>query len=58
MQTNLLSVLTTIGSISETNPSYFYYLESQLKKPIEKITLAELLAIHSECKRKYNEVSL
>jgi hypothetical protein len=55
MQTNLLSVLTTIGSIAETNPSYFYYLESQLKKPVEELTILQLLAAHSECRYQYNE---
>ena len=56
MQTNLLDASITIGSIAETNNSYFTYLESQLDKSVDTMTVSELMEIHQACIEKYNQM--
>ena len=56
MQTTLLDVSTTIGSIAETNNSYFTYLENHLNKPVGDMTVSELMEMHKDCNEKYNRM--
>ena len=54
----LISACEQIGNIANRNNSYTLFLSSQIKKPIQELTILQLLAIHSETLRKYNSMEV
>lgn len=50
----LVSICEEIGGIAERNNSYTLLITNSIKKPIEEMTIAELLEIHRSCLELFN----
>lgn len=51
----LISVCQEIGGIAESNCQYTLSLTLHINKPVESLTVAQLLAFHRECKKRFNQ---
>ncbi|MCU7836723.1 MAG: hypothetical protein KZQ83_15920 [gamma proteobacterium symbiont of Taylorina sp.] len=52
---NLISVCQEIGGIAESNNHYTLSLTLHINKPIESLTVAQLLQFHRECNQRFNQ---
>ena len=52
----LISACATIGSIANSNNSYTLFLAGQITQTIKSLTVSQLLAIHEQSVKSYNEV--
>lgn len=50
----LISVCQEIGGIAERNNQYTLSLTLHINKPVESLTVAQLLAFHRECNQRFN----
>jgi len=53
----LIDICQEIGSISQRNNAYTCFLNASIDKPIEKMTVGELLQKHNECLKQFNTLS-
>ena len=51
----LISVCQEIGGIAERNNQYTLSLTLHIKKPIESLTVQQLLSFHRECVQRFNQ---
>ncbi|MCU7837025.1 MAG: hypothetical protein KZQ83_17460 [gamma proteobacterium symbiont of Taylorina sp.] len=51
----LISVCQEIGGIAESNNHYTLSLTLHINKPVESLTVAQLLAFHRECNQRFNQ---
>ncbi len=58
IELDLISTCQQVGKIASRNSSYTLFLAGQIKKPINELTILQLLAIHSETLRKYNSMEV
>ena len=52
----LITACATIGSIASSNNSYTLFLAGQINQPVKSLTVSQLLAIHEQTLKSYNEV--
>lgn len=51
----LIEVCQEIGGIAERNNQYTLSLTIHINKPVESLTVAQLLAFHRECNQRFNQ---
>ena len=52
----LIDTCQEIGGIAERNNAYTLLLSKHIDKPLESLTVAELLQAHNECLELFNRV--
>ncbi len=51
----LISICQEIGGIAERNNQYTLSLTLHINRPIESLTVAQLLSFHRECLNRFNQ---
>lgn len=57
IENQLITAVTTLSTIAETNPHYTHCLATQIEKTgkaIGKLTLDDLITLHTDCTKSFN----